>query len=232
MMGARYAVFFVPPPDGALYRFGALALGYDSYSGAETASLADEDLMPARWRELTAAPRTYGFHGTLKPPFRLRDALTEDDLIKHFVWFANSHKAPAPFGVVIGLLDNFAALVSPDAVPALCRLADSCVREFDRFRRPMTEAERNRRLAQPLTTRQIAHLERWGYPYVFEDFRFHMTLTGRIPPDRGPAVLRFLENAWKRQSVDDKVAVRAIALLRQPEPAGPFRVICEALLAP
>jgi len=231
MAAARYAVFFVPPPDSAIYRFGASALGYDSYSGTQIASPAGEDLMPAQWRELTAEPGRYGFHGTLKAPFRLRDPLAEDELIAHFAKFASSHQAPAPLAVAIDLLDNFAALVPSAPVPTLCRLADSCVREFDHFRQPMTDTERKRRLTQPLTTRQAAYLDRWGYPHVFEDFRFHMTLTGRIPPDRTLAVLQFLQTALKRQAVDCEVAVRCIALLRQSEPTAQFRIIREALLA-
>ena len=31
---------------------------------------------------------------------------------------------------------------------------------------------------------QEALLQRWGYPYVMEEFRFHLTLTGRLPVDK------------------------------------------------
>ena len=33
-----------------------------------------------------------------------------------------------------------------------------------------------------LTDRQEALLTQWGYPYVMEEFRFHITLTGALDP--------------------------------------------------
>jgi hypothetical protein len=37
-----------------------------------------------------------------------------------------------------------------------------------------------------------ANLARWGYPWVFDRFRFHMTLTGALPPAEAAAVLAAL----------------------------------------
>ncbi|HEY2134864.1 MAG TPA: DUF1045 domain-containing protein [Xanthobacteraceae bacterium] len=225
MTTVRYAIYFVPPPDEALYRFGASALGFDCYSGKEVAGLAGDDVSVAEWRELTAEPRRYGFHATLKAPFRLREEFGEPELVAEFVRFAGRHAPCAGFSASVRLLDGFAALVPTASVAAVDLLAASCVRDFDRFRSPMTEAERIRRLAQPLTERQIEHLDRWGYPYVFEDFRFHMSLTGRIPTDRTTPVLTFLHAALKRHPVPRNVVVGSVALLRQDGPNTPFRVI-------
>jgi putative phosphonate metabolism protein len=222
MSNVRYAVFFVPPADSALYRFGATALGYDSYSGRE---LPTWELPAAEWQQITAEPRRYGFHATLKAPFRLHGDASEQDLIAAFEQFAAACAPPPSFPVSIALLDDFAALVPTIAIPLVNALAERCVRDFDRFRNPLTETERNRRLAQPLTARQIAHLDRWGYPYVFEDFRFHMTLTGRLPAPRAPEVLAFLRDAQQTAHVPAEVTVETIALLRQDGPDARFRVV-------
>ena len=230
MTGMRYAIFFVPPRDGALYRFGAAALGYDAYSGEDTASLSGDGINAAEWHKLTAEPRRYGFHATLKAPFRLREGVTEHELIAAIAPFAAGQIAPPRFAASIALLDDFAALIPAAPVPALDRLAAGCVEAFDRFRAPLTDNDRSRRLAQPLTARQVVHLERWGYPYVLEDFRFHMTLTGRLSAERAPQVLEFLHRTLKRTPVPAGIAVESIALLRQDAADARFRVIAGAAL--
>jgi hypothetical protein len=230
MSDVRYAIFFVPPPESALYRFGAFALGYDSYSGHELPSLSDDNLNAEEWRQLTAEPRRYGFHATLKAPFRLRDEYAEGDLIAEFTEFAGGCVSPPRFAASIRLLDDFAAVVPFTSVPALNLLADNCVRGFDRFRRPLTEAERSRRLMQNLTPRQLGYLDRWGYPYVFEDFRFHMTLTSRLPAGQSFPALKLLHETLKRQPVPAIVAIEAIALLRQDRADASFCVIHETAL--
>lgn len=230
MSGARYAIFFVPPADSALYRFGASALGYDSYSGHDVPTFSDDAINAAEWRELTTEPRRYGFHATLKAPFRLRGEYSESDLIAELAQVSDDRLSPPRFAASIRLLDGFAALVPSTPAPALNLLADICVRDFDRFRKPPTEAERRRRLAQNLSNRQIGHLDRWGYPHVFEDFRFHMTLTSRLPAARAVPVLKLLHEALKRQPVPATIVIETIALLRQDRADAPFRVIHQAAL--
>src|SRR5215831_11775157 len=225
MTGVRYAIFFVPMRDSPLYKFGSAALGYDSYSGNEVPLLSGDDLTNLDWRQFTAEPRRYGFHATLKAPFQLRSEFSERDLIAQFLQFANCRAPPARFAATIRLFDGFAAVVPLVPVPALNVLAASCVRHFDYFRSPMTVAERTRRLTHPLTAMQIDHLDSWGYPYVLDDFSFHMTLTGRLPPHQALPGLKLLHQALKRQPVPCDVAVDTIALLRQNGPDAAFRVI-------
>jgi putative phosphonate metabolism protein len=230
MNEVRYAIFFVPPATSALYRFGSSVLGYDSYSGHEISSISGNDINDAEWRQLTAEPRRYGFHATLKAPFGLQGEHSQADLIAEVTRFADGSASLPRIAASIRLLDGFAALVPSEQVPALDLLASRCVRHFDRFRRPLTGPERSRRLAQNLTSRQILHLGRWGYPYVFEDFRFHMTLTGRLPTGRAEAVLGLLHGTLEQQAVPEHIKVDTIALLRQNGIDVPFRVIHAAAL--
>jgi putative phosphonate metabolism protein len=227
---SRYAIYFVPPPQGALYQFGASALGYDCYSARQVLQPCGDELDASEWQQLTAEPRRYGFHATLKAPFRLLRGFSETDLVTELERFAARHPPCAGFAAEIRMLDGFAALVPTAPVPPVDLLAASCVRDFDRFRQPMTVAELTRRRASLLTARQIEHLDAWGYPYVFEDYRFHMTLTGRIPPDRKERVLRFLHHALKRRPVPRNVVLGSVALLRQDGPGAPFSVIRDATL--
>src|SRR5262249_14198568 len=76
----RYAIYFVPPADSALYRFGAGFLGYDCYTGERLRQPHDTALTASEWAQLTREPRRYGFHATLKAPFRLVPPFPEMDL--------------------------------------------------------------------------------------------------------------------------------------------------------
>lgn len=226
---ARYAVYFVPAPSSGLHRFGAAMLGYDCYSGADVAPLLDASMSVADWTELTREPRTYGFHATLKAPFRLTPEYDETDLVDAFRTFASAaHRIPIIIPS-IEALETFIAIVPLEANADLDALAAACVRTFDPFRAPMTAQERARRLGPGLSLRQTQNIDRWGYPYVFEDFRFHMTLTGRLQPDRRAAILSFLRPQFSKYLGNHPIAIDGIALLRQNRPDARFRVICHSL---
>ena len=222
MSTPRYAIYFVPRADAALYRFGASMLGYDCYSGADVTPPAGTEAFA--WPEIVREPRTYGFHATLKAPFRLAEGVSEGDLD---LGFASKVAGLAPVLVgdlVLREIGAFIALVPKVQGPALDRLAATCVEAFDRFRAPMTDAERARRLASNLSAPQIEHVDRWGYPYVFEEFRFHMTLTGQLEnPRRGP-VLDLLSQRF--QSIEQgPLAIDRISLFKQTDGKSRFRNI-------
>jgi len=223
--GPRFAIYFVPAADTALYRFGAAVLGYDCYTGEGVARLRDVALSESEWAALTAEPRTYGFHATLKAPFRLQGEFDHADLLAEVRTFAAAVPTIPALEPAVGLIAGFVAIVPRTASPALDRLAADCVTAFDRFRLPMTAPERSRRLAAGLSPRQAAHLERWGYPFVFEEFRFHMTLTGRIAPDRRAAIHALLQDEFAKACGYGPIWLDRLALARQDRPDAPFRVI-------
>jgi Protein of unknown function (DUF1045) len=96
---------------------------------------------------------------------------------------------------------------------------------FDAFRAPMSAAERARRVASGLSPGQLNHLDRWGYPYLFDEFRFHMTLTGRVRAGHRPAVLAGLRGAFARRCGDNPIRINRLALARQDHQDGCFRVV-------
>lgn len=181
MSEARYAIYYAPAPESPLWEFGSAVLGYDAATGKPRPALAPEGVAIEEWTAATAQPRRYGFHGTLKAPFRLAEGASEDDLISAGQAFARKRRAFDLPRLAIGSVAGFVALLPTETSEALNALGADCVEAFDRFRSGPTAQESARRLEAPLTERQRGHLDRWGYPYVFEDFRFHMTLTGALP---------------------------------------------------
>jgi hypothetical protein len=228
--GPRYAIYFVPGADSKLYRYGSSILGYDCYTGQTVDFPEGFGAGAANWNELTAAPRRYGFHATLKAPFYLSPSCTEPQLVNALQNFAGLGHAVHTFAPTVRILGDFFAVVPVQANAALDALAASCTTIFDAYRAPMSPQERARRIALGLNQSQIQNLDRWGYPYVLTEFRFHMTLTGKIPVRRRNAILGTLLDGLQRADVERSIAVDRLAVLRQDSPDACFRVIGEAAL--
>lgn len=172
----RYAMYYAPEP-GPLADFGASWLGWDAARGAEAVHPQVEGLSVA---DLTATPRKYGFHGTVKPPFRLAEGKSVEQLDEAAEALC-ARLAPVTLkGLQMSRLGSFLALTPMGDTAALAQLAGDVVQDLDSFRAPLTEAEIAKRNPAKLSAAQRALLERWGYPYVLDEFRFHLTLTGRL----------------------------------------------------
>jgi hypothetical protein len=224
----RYAIYFVPAADTGIYRFGRSVLGYDCYTGEDVRLTEFPD--PDGWRGLIDEPRRYGFHATLKAPFRLLPSCSEAQLTSAFFGFAElAHPVPR-IDPEIRLIKNFAAIVPREAPPSLQELADRSTIMFDAFRAPMPAAERARRVAAGLSASEMRNLDLWGDPDVFDDFKFHMTLTGKIAADRRDAVHQYLQHVFTEQCSNQPVAIDRICLLRQDDERARFAVLCQAEL--
>jgi len=174
----RYAVYFAPAP-GPLERFGASWLGWDIATGRAVPQPVLTGL-PAPLAQITETPRKYGFHATIKPPFRLATGCREDGLNAALERLCVQITPQTLDGLELVPLGRFLALVARGDTAPLRAMAAMTVETLDSFRAPPTQAELERR-AVGLNPRQNALLRRWGYPYVMEEFRFHMTLTGKLP---------------------------------------------------
>ena len=226
-MDCRYAIYFVPPPDSVLYRFGASVLGYDSHRGE---SLDFPDGVPAGWPEIVREPQVYGFHATLKAPFRLADGYRESDLLEAFAAGLPGQTAVQGGLLAIRPIGSFVAMTPTVPATPVNALAATCVRAFDRFRAPLSDDERAKRLQAPLTPAQRAHLEQWGYPYVFDAFRFHMTLTGSVDADRHAEALAYLTGAFAQLPDAQTLCIDRISLLRQDGKGQRFSVLATTVL--
>lgn len=225
MSGARYAIYYAPAPESPLWTFGSAVLGYDAATGEPRAPLAPDGVSPSDWAAITEQPRRYGFHATLKAPFQLAEGATEDDVIEAGHAFAKKRRPFKLPPLVVGDLAGFVALSPVELPKPLGALADACVEAFEPFRAPPPPQEVARRLEAPLTTRQRAALERWGYPYVFEDFHFHMTLTGSLPADAVPPISRGLSALYADHVGSAVTEVDAVTLYVEEDPAQGFRIV-------
>lgn len=219
----RYAVYFTPDETAPLTRRAARWLGRDMF-GAEVAQAPGPvDIDPTEARALTADARRYGFHATLKAPFHLAPGRTEDELVAALERFAQGAEPVAVPRMVIGNLEGFFAIVPEQRSAALDDLAANVVAAFEPFRAPLTQADIARRNPERLDPTERQNLDRWGYPYVFEAFRFHMTLTCRIAPDARARIGAALD-AMFTPVLPRPFPVDRLALCVEPEPGAPFSV--------
>lgn len=172
----RYAIYAVP--EGALHARGSAWLGWDSVA-ARRVPHPDLDGLPDTAAALTETPRKYGFHGTIKPPFRLAPGCDVAALHAAATALAGRSAPVILPDLEVRRLGGFVAIVPAQPVPALADLAATWVRDLDTFRAAPAPEELARRRKAGLTDRQEALLADWGYPYVFEEFRFHLTLSGK-----------------------------------------------------
>lgn len=227
----RYAIYFAAGADSALSRFGAELLGYDAYTGDERPFPSDALRLAPDWRDVTTDPRKYGFHGTLKAPMTLASGKTETELATACAAFAGKARPIPVIRPVVDAISGFIAVIPAEPVVSLQNLAADCVRDFDSFRPSLTAEDRARRKPEKLTERQRDYLDRWGYPYVMEEFRFHMTLTGRLDAERHGPILEMLRSRFGGLKLDT-LDIDRITLFKQDDAKARFRIIGEWKLAP
>lgn len=219
---ARIAVYYTPRPEDPLFAAGATWLGRDPESDAPAPQPDIPDIV-----EVTAEPRLYGFHATLKPPMRVAEGRQWFDVLEAAQELADRTAAFDLPRLSVQDLHGFLALRETAPCPPLQALADACVEHFDPFRAPPSEAELARRRRASLSAEQDAMLTRWGYPYVFGTWFFHMTLTRRLTAGEKARFQPAAETYFARAvSVLHRVA--DICLFIQAAPGAPF-VIAERL---
>ncbi|SIR07336.1 putative phosphonate metabolism protein [Rhizobium sp. RU35A] len=219
----RHAVYFAPPQDDPLNRAAALWLGRDAFSEQGISPPADSGLPLEKWQALTAEPRRYGFHATLKAPFTLSSEKTVEDLAEAFDTFCNRTAPVTIPKLCLAGIGPFFALVPDGDSQAIDALCAEITRAFEPFRAPLSPEDVARRKPERLTERQRALLNEWGYPYVFEEFRFHMTLTGPVPEDARPGMRALLESRFST-FIDRPLPIAHLGLFVEPTRGAPFRV--------
>jgi putative phosphonate metabolism protein len=226
----RYALYYAPRPEEALAVAASQWLGWNPDSGRARPLPVLSALHPERQAEITSEPSLYGFHGTLKPPIALSDEASDRDFLDAVGRFAATQRTITVPSLVLAELSGFLALVPAARCPELQDLADRCVVEFDEFRRPADATELARRRGSGLSPRQEELLVRWGYPYVLDQWRFHLTLTGRIAdPVEREAVAALLRQRFMG-FLDRPLPVRDLCVFRQAAPGRPFTVLARFTL--
>jgi putative phosphonate metabolism protein len=219
----RYAIYFTPGQNDPLTRLAASWLGRDPFTGEQPPAPAVTSLSPVEIAYHTASARRYGFHATLKAPFHLAEGETEAELDSAVASFAAAADPILLSKLTPARIDGFLALVPGSPAPDLDRFAGEVVTVFDRFRAPLSEAEVKRRNPEALSPEEFRNLLQWGYPYVFESFRFHMTLTGRVGDHDLDRVRAAIDEVFAT-TLARPATVDGLALFVEPEPGAPFLV--------
>lgn len=221
MSAARYAIYWTPRADTPLAAFGRAWLGRDVETGAVTAPPTSSDLVEQSWRVAIADAALYGFHATLKPPFRLAAGHDVATLEAAAHALAATACRPLKLRLKLAELDGFLALVPVGSRAEIGELAARCVAGLDMFRASADATELARRRAAGLTHAQESLLQRWGYPYVMDEFRFHMTLTRRLAPQARSLFRRVLE-PLALDACAEPAEISELCLFEQASPGAPF----------
>ena len=174
----RAAIYYAPESDDPLWLAGSAWLGRDAETGAILRQ-PRPDLAA-----ITRSPSRYGLHATLKPPMALAQGLPalREDLAR-----LAARLAPCPMPPLrVGMIGPCLALLPASPCPAVHALCNEVVSALDHHRRPPGEEETARRLAMPLSDTERVLLARWGYPFVFESWQLHITLSDPLPEGQAP----------------------------------------------
>ena len=221
-MTPRYAIYYAPERSSELARFANAWLS----DQPGTSTFGDEVpwsglIDPSYRRSVTSAPRIYGFHATLKPPFFLAEGTSLADLETAVADFAAERAAIELSALELTILGDFLALTPAQPSPELNALASDAVCCLDTFRRPPSEEELAIRRGGGLTERQDELLMDWGYPYVMEEFRFHMTLSTRLD-ETGQSRLLSILKPIVAPMIEKLLKIEAVSLFEQLEPGAHF----------
>ena len=231
-MSARYGIYFSPDRHSPWREFGAHWLGRDEHDSAALAQPRLDGISPAAFRQLTEKPRRYGFHATLKAPFRLVDGQEEADLVRQLGTLALTLKPLALGPLRVATLGSFVALVPENPPAGLNALAASCVQGLNALRAPLRDDELARRRATPLVPREAELLARYGYPHVMERFRLHLTLTGPVEPTVAWRITHAVAPQVAQLNADAPLWLDRLCLFVERTPGGPFHRTLDVRLQP
>ncbi len=220
-MSERFAIYYAPATNSELWQKASAWLGRDCAAQAERDQPKIADIAAAEQIEMTCSPRRYGFHATIKPPFKLTTGMNIQRLQSQLAQFAGATQATEIGRLKVHAIGKFLALVPENQRPDITSFAQKVVEEFDHFRAPLSERRRQERVAAGLTDRQVELLDQWGYPYVMEQYKMHLTLTGRLNDHAGPKMLSAAKN-WFGALLDQNYKLDNLALYHEPEKGAPF----------
>jgi phosphonate metabolism protein PhnN/1,5-bisphosphokinase (PRPP-forming) len=223
----RYALYFAPPTDSPWWSAGCRWLGRDAVIGTNFSHRQMPGAQRLILAKLTSDARRYGFHATLKAPFRLSDGFTESHLLKMAAAFSAIQRPIVLEDMQIGMMGNFLALRPDTSDNEIRALAMRCVNYFDTLRAAPTEAELKKRRAAKLTERQEELLQCWGYPYTEEEYHFHITLTDAlsvVSSDTVDAIRKAAGDHFIKAKAAAPLVIDALTIFREEQSGAPFRV--------
>ena len=210
----RIAIYYTPAPESALARLGAEWLGRDAFSGETTRP-------PGPLDPYLVEARRYGIHATLRAPFRLRDGQVIDAVNDRLAAFS-ARPQPVISRVVLAKFGRNYELVPAAPEPGIATLEADVLEAFEPFRAPLLNEEIARRRPERMNARQLTLLHQWGYPFVLDQFRFHVSLAWPMP-EGAPDLRHDLESHFAA-ILDRPLPLDGLGLFVEDEPGAPFRV--------
>lgn len=230
LMTARYAIYYAPADNSPLAQFGAMVLRRSALqAGERTVNPAQ---MPSyidiqRWKALTQIPAGYGFHSTIKAPFELAEHASVAELLEAVGVLCSQFSTIELANLAIRNAGTSVSLAFSSGQPqSLATLAGRCVTELDNFRAPLTAVDIERRKPDQLSERQRSHLFAYGYPFVLDEFDFHMTLTSAVTATDA-AFIDWLDNLFAATVPHATALFDRLAVYRQTDRQAPFLRIAE-----
>lgn len=224
-MTERFAIYFAPSATSNLWERAATWLGRDAADG----DLFDGPVAGVernRLLNLTQSANRYGFHATIKAPMALVEDRSEAELREALTQFSTRHQPFSLGKLKLASLQGFLALMVDGEHEQLQDFASHVVEDFDPFRAPMSVKDRAARAGKGLSERQIELLDAYGYPYVFEEFRFHMTLTDRLAEEDAHEIAQ-AATTWFGPVLEEDVVLDRLSLFHEPDAGKPFRRIAD-----
>jgi hypothetical protein len=225
-MPQRFALYYAPALTDPLWGRACQWLGRDP-SGNSVDDRLIEGIDAAFRTRMSDSARRYGFHATIKAPMALAPGLDRRELETALADFT-AHTEPVPIGrLVPTIIEGFIALIPEDQPQALTDFAGKLVAAFDRFRAPLSTADREKRIANgKLSPRQIELLDRYGYPYVLEQFQFHMTVMDRLPAPAQASSLAAVRE-WFAPVLSHRYFLDRIVLFHETGTGAPFTRVAD-----
>ena len=225
MSTSRYAIYFAPEPGSPLDTFGRQWLGRDMSGALAAGQMSVHGVSAERLAQLTERPRRYGMHATLKPPFELTPTASLEGLLTAARVVAKGLAPVELPPLELDVIGKFIALTPESSSAKLEALAATCVRAFEGFRQPLTPDQESEYHQSRLTVHQEQMLEHWGYPYVMEEFRFHITLTEPLLDDAEREVVMQALQKLAAPLLGHRIAVREFTIFHQTARRQPMSVI-------
>lgn len=222
-MSARYAIYYVPPRGSVLWQRGCRWLGRDPENG--TRWRAPRWLAANDWHALVAEPARYGLHATLKAPFHPIAPISAAALEHELAQICTRH---LPFALPpLRLADEAGHIVlkprTPD--PRMDALAVDCLETFEPLRAQSGDAHRRHHGGRArLNPRQRQLVRSYGYPHCAERFRFHLTLTSRLPRHVRQQIAPMLRLLLAPVLRAERIPVYELAIFRQAHARAPFEL--------
>ncbi len=224
-MTERFAIYYAPSATSNLWERAATWLGRDASDGT-LLSGAVAGIERGRLLNLTQSANRYGFHATIKAPMALAEGMSEAELREALGAFVGQHEPFSLGRLRLAPLQGFLALMAEKETERLQDFAAHVVEAFEPFRAPMSTRDRAARAGKGLSERQMELLDGYGYPYVFEEFRFHMTLTDRLAEDEAQEIVQ-AASTWFGPVLEDEVILDRLCLFHEPDAGKPFRRVAD-----